>query len=94
MPFEPGKTKTGGRQKGTPNKITQDIALRCEEMGCDPIKILMEFALHHPEDSTRFDAAKELCQYLYPKRKAMELSNADDKGFRLVIEDYTSKDNK
>lgn len=25
MPFEPGRTKTGGRKKGTPNKTTQSL---------------------------------------------------------------------
>lgn len=93
MPLKNGE-KSGGRQKGTPNKVTQDILARCEEMGCDPMKILMEFALHHPEDSRRFEAAKELCQYIYPKRKAMELTSGDEKGFKLIIEDYTSKEKK
>jgi len=25
MPFEQGKEKTGGRKKGTPNKLTKEI---------------------------------------------------------------------
>jgi hypothetical protein len=28
MPFQPGKPKTGGRQRGKPNKATADIKTR------------------------------------------------------------------
>lgn len=39
----------------------------------------------------RLHAAKELCKYLYPQRKAMEVSTEDGKGFAIVIKDYTSE---
>lgn len=37
----------------------------------------------------RIQAAKELCRYLYPQRKAVELTDID--GFKIIIEDYVSK---
>ena len=37
--------KTGGRSKGTPNKRNQEIYELAEDLGCNPVKILMLFAL-------------------------------------------------
>jgi len=34
--------KTGGCQKGTPNKRTAALAERLEERGCDPVAALVE----------------------------------------------------
>jgi hypothetical protein len=36
--------KTGGRQKGTPNKATQYIETRLAELGCDPLANLVAIA--------------------------------------------------
>lgn len=40
--------------------------------------------------ATRMGAAKEAARYLYPQRKAVELST-DESGFKIVLCDYTSK---
>lgn len=42
----------------------------------------------------RMNAAKEACKYLYPQRKAVQLSTDEESGFRIVIEDYAAKGNK
>lgn len=42
----------------------------------------------------RMHAAKEACKYLYPQRKAVTLSTDEESGFRIVIEDYVSKEKK
>lgn len=39
----------------------------------------------------RGQCAKEACQYLYPKRKAVELSSDEGTGFKIVVEDYSGK---
>lgn len=39
----------------------------------------------------RLKASTELMKYIYPQKKAVELSSDPDKGFKLIIEDYTSK---
>lgn len=36
--------KTGGRVKGTPNKKTQDLLEKAEELGVDPFEILLMVA--------------------------------------------------
>lgn len=39
----------------------------------------------------RLKAGGELMKYIYPQKKAHEHSTDPDKGFRLIIEDYTKK---
>lgn len=38
----------------------------------------------------RLDAAKEASKYLHSQKKAVELSTSED-GFKVIIEDYSSK---
>src|SRR6266705_2701190 len=67
-----GKPKTGGRTKGTPNKKTQLLQEKLDEAGVDPFRVLSDLCLHH-DAAIRGMAAKELCQYILPKRKALDL---------------------
>jgi hypothetical protein len=69
-------TKTGGRQKGTPNKRTEEIQAKLEQMGCDPLEGMARLAVdenNSPELRGRMYA--ELAQYVAPKRKAIEHSS-------------------
>ena len=70
-----GTPKTGGRRKGTPNKQTQDVIEKLEELDCDPIAGMARLALQAEEDGDKNLAAqmyKELAPYIAPKRKAIE----------------------
>jgi hypothetical protein len=68
--------KTGGRVKGTPNRRTLEVALRLENIGCDPIEGMAKLDTNcSPE--LRGKMYSELAQYIYPKRRATEL-NIDD----------------
>ena len=75
MAFEQGHEKTGGRQKGTPNKKTlikaDDLLM---ELDVNPIKRLIEIA---ESDLTSIDQKincyKEISKYSYPKFKSQEL---------------------
>ncbi len=71
MAFTPGHKRIGGRTKGTPNKASLPIAETCAFYGCDPLQAMIE-CLKKPE--YRFAAAKELLQYIYPKRKALDIT--------------------
>lgn len=44
MSKKKGAVKTGGRQKGTPNKATQTLRAKARELGADPFEILLLFA--------------------------------------------------
>lgn len=84
--------KTGGRQKGTPNKATQDLMAICEAKGLDPFAAMVELAVTETNRDKKFDRLKEIAQYLYPKRKAVEHSmDADSAGFKVIIEEYGKK---
>jgi len=72
----PGKPKTGGRQAGTPNKLTVVQRERLNELianGKDPISfftdILKDPRWPHQE---RKEAAKELLPYFHPKLSSIE----------------------
>lgn len=86
----PKGAKFGGRVKGTPNKKTQELIDRAKAMGLDPWEALCEFALNGPPD-LRFNAVKEVCSYVYPKRKALEVSGDEGAGLVIKIEDYDSE---
>lgn len=68
-----------GYEKATYTKVFQDGGT-------------MEIERISPE--LRFQAAKEASKYLFPQRKAVELSTQDDAGFKIIVEDYLSKGEK
>jgi hypothetical protein len=71
--------KTGGRQKGTPNKRTADLAERLEALGCDPVGELASLAMDPAtEPALKARCYIDLLAYLYPKRKAVEVSGAEN----------------
>ena len=54
MPFEPGKPKTGGRQKGSQNRLTRTVKETVlsvfNDIQDDPKVNLTEFAKKYPRD--------------------------------------------
>jgi len=86
-----GDPKSGGRVKGTPNKSTQDLFDICEKHNCNVFESMVILAVQEPDESKKFERLREIAQYLYPKRKAIEVSSEDDRGFVIKIEDYGSK---
>ncbi len=78
--MEKTKAKTGGRKAGTPNKSTLSLFAKCEALNIDPFNDLLELAADRSlEDPIRLKALTEVCGYLYPKRKAVEVTNIDPK---------------
>jgi len=68
--------KTGGRQKGTPNKRTEEVSERLVELGCDPIEGMALIAMdesNSPELRGRMFA--ELASYVAAKRRAVEVTS-------------------
>lgn len=86
------KTPGSGRQKGTPNKSTQNLLEICEEEGIEPFRAMLRELSGLDIAKERFDALEKICQYLYPKRKAIEMDlDPENKGLRIIIEDYSGK---
>lgn len=69
----PKRAKTGGRVKGTPNRMTKDVMEMLQSLGCNPIEGMARIAMdpnNTPE--LRGKMCAELAQYVYPKRKSLE----------------------
>lgn len=81
--------KTGGRKAGTPNKLTQDLFKICEEEGIDIFRAMVKKAA----EGDLF-MMKEVAQYLYPKRKAMEHSGSVDLELSKKAEEFTQLTNE
>jgi hypothetical protein len=78
--------KTGGRIAGTPNKRTQDLQDRLEALGVDPLQGLAIIA----KDETaplelRAKVQMDLLQYLYPKRKSLDVGSSNQQPISIRI---------
>ena len=79
---KPGSERIGGRQKGTPNKKTQELQERVKKfmknMGIKDFDPLVALAGISQDKGTplklKVEALKELSQYFHPKRRAVEFS--------------------
>lgn len=71
-----GSPRVGGRVKGTPNLRTQELIDMVAASGQDPFAVMIDL-LTNEDLHLRFQAAKELAQYLRPKRKAIEVTGDD-----------------
>lgn len=91
LPTKGERHPGSGRKPGTPNKDTKDLLALCESKGLNPFEALIELALNAETDDKKFDRLKEICQYIYPKRKAIEHSTDGENGFKIIVEDYRSK---
>lgn len=96
MPFKVGdkRPEKAGRKPGTVNKNTKTLHDIAERNGCDPFEVLIWFAkgdhksLGITEDELspelRQKSAKDACEYLHPKKKAVEHSGSID-GARVSV---------
>lgn len=81
-----GLPKTGGRVLGTPNKATDALARKLAKLECDPIEGLARIALDPAtETALKVRCFAELAQYVYPKRKAVDLVSAEDSDLTVRV---------
>lgn len=82
-----------GRPLGSKNKIKFDIHTIMAEQNCNPFKVLAQIALGNPEYNkgepvsayVRKEAASELCSYILPKLKAVEISAAEQQQIAVSL---------
>lgn len=79
--------KTGGRQKGTPNKQTMDVVKLLEEKfpGYNPVVAMAQMA--HDTNLTpelRLAAHREAAKYVAPQRKAVEVTGEVNGSVKLI----------
>ena len=64
--------RRGGRQKGTPNKKTLNFI---DELGnFKPVQELLNLFAYTQDDTLKFAIIKEILKYVYPQRKAVEMT--------------------
>ena len=65
--------KTGGRKKGTPNRVTLDREAHIEKTGLTPLQYMLGLLRDeaNPQD-VRFAAAKEAAPYVHPKLASID----------------------
>lgn len=69
--------KTGGRQKGTPNKATAAKAAEIAASGLTPLDYMLSVLRDEANDPiARLDAAKAAAPYVHPKLASTELSGS------------------
>lgn len=77
--------KTGGRQKGTPNRKTAEVVAAVEASGLTPLDFMLSVMRDEDEDmDRRLDMAKAAAPYIHPKLSAIE--HAGKVGLTVVIE--------
>jgi len=65
--------KTGGRQKGTPNKRTQEVVAKIEASGLTPLDYMLQVMRDVNEAlDIRLDAAKAAAPYVHPRLASIE----------------------
>lgn len=86
--IEKGTTlNPGGRPKGSKNKFKLDASEVFKKQNYNPLIELINLAKRkNISDRIKLEADSELCQYLYPKLKSMEIT-ADEvlERFQLVF---------
>lgn len=71
--FSPGHSKLGGRQKGSLNRQTRYLIEELNNNNVNPIKLLLEEVYPLLDSNKQADVLLNLLQYIYPKRKAIDI---------------------
>lgn len=80
-----GSPKSGGRQKGTLNKDSQDLFAICEKHGVNVFEAMVMIAIECDDHNERFEKLKEIAPYLYAKRKQLDVGLDPEKNKIEII---------
>lgn len=75
----------GGRPRGSLNKKTQDLFDLCGKERIDPFRELLKLC-KSDDVPTKLQAISTACKYLYPIRKAVEVSGVDGEAIKTESE--------
>lgn len=79
--------KTGGRQKGTPNRASQTRQIEIAASGETPLDYMLRVMRDQTQDHDRRDEmAKAVAPYVHPKLATVEHGGNEDSPIRLVVE--------
>ena len=78
--------KTGGRQKGTPNRATSEMRRAIAESGETPVEYMVRIMRDETaEPSRRDDMARAAAPYLHPRLSAVSHNDETNKQFVVEI---------
>ena len=80
--------KTGGRKKGVPNKRSNDLAVKFDELNFDPIAFAIKLINGKGlRASEKLNGAIRLAEFIHAKRKALEVApdKLDDQAVEKVF---------
>src|SRR5262249_53316496 len=89
--------KTGGRRRGTPNRVTAttrehiwaEIERRAEAgQQANPLVIALDLMVHSPADRVKLSAAEFLGDRLLPKLRAVSHSGSIEQEVRIIQHRY------
>ena len=90
-----GFRQGAGRPKGALGEKTKAVQAKLDQLGCDPIEALANISMDNSNTpELRFQANKELAQYVAPKRKAVELDAAVDGGINVNLVSFAKEEEK
>ena len=90
-----GFRQGAGRPKGALGEKTKAVQANLVQLGCDPIEALANISMDNSNTpELRFQANKELAQYVAPKRKAVELDAAVDGGINVNLVSFAKEEEK
>ncbi|MFO8022595.1 MAG: hypothetical protein R6U65_09025 [Perlabentimonas sp.] len=78
-------TKTGGRQKGTPNKVTKDLRLMLKDLLTNEVARLDE-TLDKAEPKERLDFLVKLFPYIMPRYEPVSYTEQKDNDSKRIFE--------
>jgi len=88
-----GYREGAGRPKGSLGEKTKAVQSKLEELGCDPIEALAKISMDQSNTpELRFQANKELAQYVAPKRKAIEMDALVDGGLNVNVLSFAKEE--
>ena len=88
-----GFRQGAGRPKGSLGEKTKAVQAKLEELGCDPIEALANISMDNSNTpELRFQANKELAQYVAPKRKAIEMDANLDGGLKVNLVQFAKEE--
>jgi hypothetical protein len=76
------KIKTGGREKGTPNKVTTDLRSVLQSIVSDELQHL-QMHIHRMPDEQRTQVLLKLLPYVTPKTQA--ITYTDDRPIKPLV---------
>ena len=88
-----GFRQGAGRPKGSLGEKTKAVQAKLEELGCDPIEALANISMDNSNTpELRFQANKELAQYVAPKRKAIEMDANLEGGLKVNLVQFAEEE--